>query len=380
MPAMRTSTNSRSVVVILACVGILAAITTIAQRYAFSTLALDREAISSWVHGAGLYAYRAPVSHLGTAMSPPAALVMTPAAFLPIAVAGWLVALAGVAALGLALIVAIGPIAERYGRRTWPVVLAAGALALTLEPVRATLGLGTLDLLVFGLITADIVALRRCSALRGLGIGLATALTGSAAFFVAYLLISRQRRAALTATGTALAAALISLLIAPDETRAWFVEVLWRIDRAGPIDATTNQSLAGVLARLYDASSTPVLLWMSFAVLLTAVGMVRARAAHTDGNEVAAFALVGLTAAIAGPVSGTQELIWVLPAMLVLGDVAAGCRRSRRARFTVAAVLLYLLFVLAPMWSLSGPFAANSFALALILLVNAMPWRDLTGS
>ncbi|GIE20141.1 hypothetical protein Ahu01nite_032430 [Winogradskya humida] len=366
--------------VTLACVGILAAITTIAQRYAFSTLALDREAIASWVHGAGLYAYRSPVSHLGTAMSPPAALVMTPAAFLPVAVAGWLVALAGVAALGLALIVAIGPIAERYGRRTWPVVLAAGALALTLEPVRATLGLGTLDLLVFGLITADIVALRRCSALRGLGIGLATALTGSAAFFIVYLLISRQRRAALTATGTFGAAALISLLIAPDETRAWFVEVLWRIDRAGPIDATTNQSLAGVLARLYDASSTPVLLWMSFAVLLTAVGMVRARAAHADGNEVAAFALVGLTAAIAGPVSGTQELIWVLPAMLVLGDVAAGCRRSQRARYTVAAVLLYLLFVLAPMWSLSGPFAANSFALALILLVNAMPWRDLTGS
>ena len=34
-------------------------------------------------------------------------------------------------------------------------------LALTLEPVRAGLGLGRLDLLLFGLIGADVVALRR---------------------------------------------------------------------------------------------------------------------------------------------------------------------------------------------------------------------------
>jgi alpha-1,2-mannosyltransferase len=35
----------------------------------------------------------------------------------------------------------------------------------------------------------------------------------------------------------------------------------------------------------------------------------------------------------------------------------------------------YLLFVIAPMWSVPGALVANSYALALILLVNTLPWR-----
>ena len=420
MPAMRTAARpatTRWVVVLLAWVGILAAITAIAQRYGFSGLAVDRAAINHALTGDGLYAYRAPLTHLGTALPPPALFLVLPAVFLPLSVAGWLTALAGVAALALAMVALVGPVARRYGRRRWPVVVAAGALALTVEPVRAALGLGSLDLLVFGLLTADIVALRRgawarsraawwpgrsaspppgrtpgdllqrgwaTGAWAGVGVGLATALAVTPAFFIGYLAMTRQWRAALTAAGTALLAALAALLVSPRETAAWFGEVLWRIDRAGPVDAIANQSLAGVLARLYDSATTPVLLWLSFALLLLAVGFIRARAAHADGDEITAFTLVGLTVAIVGPVTDTHELIWVLPALLILIDAAARRRGAarrppsgRRAGlgFAVAAAVTYLLFVLAPMWSLRDPFSANCYALALILLVNALPSR-----
>src|SRR5690349_10650995 len=155
MPAMRTTARpatTRCTVVLLAWVGILAAITTIAQRYGFSDLAVDRSAIVHALDGAGVYSYRSPLTHLGTALPPPALLLVSPAVFLPLPLAGWLTALAGVAALGLALVALVGPVARRYGRRPWPVVLAAGALALTVEPVRAALGLGSLDLLAFGLV------------------------------------------------------------------------------------------------------------------------------------------------------------------------------------------------------------------------------------
>jgi len=423
MPAMRTAARpatTRCTVVLLAWVGILAAITTIAQRYGFSGLAVDRAAIVHALNGDGLYAYRSPLTHLGTALPPPALLLISPAVFLPLPLAGWLTALAGVAALGLALVALVGPVARRYGRRPWPVVLAAGALALTVEPVRAALGLGSLDLLVFGLVTADIVALRRgawarsraawwpgrpasspprgrtpgdllrrgwaTGAWAGLGVGLATALAVAPAFFIVYLALTKQWRAALTATGTALSAALAALLISQRETIAWSGEVLWRIDRTGPVDAIANQSLAGVLARIYDSATTPVLLWLSFSLLLIAVGLIRARAAHADGDEIAAFTLVGLTVSIVGPVTATHELIWVLPAILILIDAAARRRvttqrpqpaRGRRPglAFALAAGVTYLLFVLAPMWSLHDSFSANCYALALILLVNALPWR-----
>jgi len=419
MPAMRTAARptTRSVVVTLACIGILAAITTIAQRYGFSNLAVDREAVRHWLAGDGLYAYRSPDSHLGTALAPAAAILVVPVAVLPLAAAGWLTALAGVAALSLSLIALVGPVARRYGRKPWPAVLAAGALALTVEPVRATLGLGALDLLVFGLVTADIVALRRgawarsraawwpgrpasspprsrtvgdllrrgwaTGAWAGLGTGLAAALAVTPAFFIVYLALTRQWRAALTATVTGLTTALGALLIAPPETAAWFSEVLRRIDRTGPVNATGNQSLAGVLARLYDSATTPVLLWLSFSLLLAAVGLIRARSAHADGDEIAAFTLVGLTAAIVGPMTDTHELIWVLPSILILIDAAARSRAISRRRlpgraglgFAVAAGVTYLLFVLAPMWSLTDPLSGNAYAVALILLVNALPWR-----
>jgi alpha-1,2-mannosyltransferase len=38
-------------------------------------------------------------------------------------------------------------------------------------------------------------------------------------------------------------------------------------------------------------------------------------------------------------------------------------------------VVTYLLFVVAPVWTVDGAFTRNSYALALILLVNALPWR-----
>jgi alpha-1,2-mannosyltransferase len=402
----------------LAAAGVTVALITIFQRYGLADLALERAALRNWVEGLGLYAYRDPGTNLGAAMPPVAAFLLSPVAVLPLGLTGWLIALTGTAALVLAMVALVGPVARRYGRRRWPAVFAASALALTAEPVRATLGLGDLDLILFGLVTADIVALRRGAWARsratwwpgrpasapqrdrqpvhmlrrgwangawaGVGTGLAAAVAVGPALFIAYLAITRQWRAAITAMLTVSTLAAAALLCAPRETAAWFGEVLWRIDRTGGVDRVANQSLAGVLARMYDSATTPVLLWLSFALLLVAVGMIRARSAHSEGDEIAAFTLVGLTGAIVGPVSDTHELIWVLPATLILVDAAARQRttprrplagrgeRYRGVGYAVAAALTYLLFVAAPVWTFFG----NAYAFGLILLINALPWRS----
>jgi alpha-1,2-mannosyltransferase len=420
-------TTTGSVVVLLTCVGAILALATFLHRYGLGDLGLDRDAVRSWLEGDGLYDFRSPETHLGIAVPPVAAYFLVPAAFLPLALSGWLLALTGVAALVLALIALVGPVARRYGRRRWPAVFAASALALAIEPVRAVLGLGDLDLLLFGLITADVVALRRSAWARsraawwpgrqasapprdrplvhllrrgwatgawaGVGIGLATALAVGPGLFIAYLAITRQWRSAFTALGTAVTLAAGALLLAPQETAAWFSDVLWRLDRTGGIDRVDNQSLAGVLARLYDSATTPVLLWLSFALLMLAVGMIRARSAHADGDEIAAFTLVGLTGAVIGPVTDTHELVWVLPAVLILVDAAARQRvhgrrpvNARGSRFlgggwAAAALLTYLLFLIAPVWTFGGGrgvvgmLGGNAYAIGLILLVNALPWR-----
>ncbi|RZU51053.1 alpha-1,2-mannosyltransferase [Krasilnikovia cinnamomea] len=411
----------------LACAGVGIAVAALTHRYGLTGLALDRAAVRSWLSGDGLYAYRAPDSDLGTAVPPAAAFLLLPAAWLPIAIAGRLLALAGIAALALTLYALAGPVARRYGRPRWRAVLAAGALALLLEPVRSALGLGHLDVLIFGLIVADVVALRRNAWTRsraawwpgrprppaphlggparpgrrwsqrgtwaGVGIGAATALNLSPVLFIVYLAGTRQWRAAVTAVVTALTLGVGAVLAAPQQSAAYLGEVLGRLDRRGGMDSPGNQSLAGVLARLYDSATTPVLLWLSVALLLAAVGLLRARSAHADGDEVAAFTLVGLTTAIVSPVTGTYELIWVVPAVLILVDAAfrqrVGARRPWPGRppgfagggYAVAAVLTYLLFVTTPMGTLAeaggvvGMLGGNAYALAVILLINGLPAR-----
>ena len=359
---------------------------------------------------------------------------------MPPPAAGALLALVGVSALVLALIALAGPIARRYGRARLPAVLIALVLALPLAPIRATLGLGSLDLLLFGLVTADVVALRRSAWARsraawwpgppasrppslllgrfsslllgrfssllllcrfsslpggcvswlgrggvswlrrgwatgawaGVGTGIATALAIGPGLFIAYLAVTRQWRAAVTATITAATLLAAGSLAAPGAT--W----LPRPNRL--LDDPLNQSLAGVLARLYDSTTTPILIWLSFSALLVAVGLTRARSAHTDGDEIAAFTLVGLTGAAVGPVTRIHELVWIVPAILILVDAAAHRRvttKGPKARrhpglgFAIAAALVYSLTLADPRWTAGW----NGYAFTLILLLNALPWR-----
>ncbi|MGX6604690.1 glycosyltransferase 87 family protein [Micromonosporaceae bacterium Da 78-11] len=398
----------------LGCLAALWAIGFYLHRYGLSGLAVDIGAVRSWLAGDGLYAYRSPGSRLGTAEPPVAAILISFGAGLPLTLTGGLIALAGVTALLLALIALVGPVARRYGRSRRPAVLVAAGLALMIEPVRATLGLGRLDLLLFGLVAADIVALRRgawarsraawwpgrpasqpqrgrlpadllrrgwaTGAWAGIGTGIATALAVSPVLFIAYFVLTRQWRAAFTALGTTVSLLIGALLIAPSATATWFDSVLTQFDRAGPVDAPGNQSLAGVLARLYDSTTAPVLIWLAFAGLLVAVGMIRARSAHADGDEIAAFTVVGLTSAVVGPVSDVHELIWVLPAMLILVDAAARRRvvgrgprpaRFAGARWAAAAALVFVLCAVDPVWTLGW----NAYAIMLVVLLNTLPWR-----
>ncbi|GIE32035.1 hypothetical protein Ait01nite_050800 [Actinoplanes italicus] len=411
----------------LVAVGVLltvAIITLYLQRYGLSTLAVEHEAIRGWLAGDGLYAYRSPDNEAGAALPPALALMLAPLTLLPLRAAGWLLALAGLTALVLTIRIVTGPVARRYGRRHSPFVVTATALALMAEPVRAAIGFGRPELLIFALLAADLVALRRTSRTRhrslaavlgsgrsgarrvpgqsrsevdptapgslrrawyagtwaGVGTGLATALSPAAILFIVHLFITRQRRVAVTALATATVVTLTALLLAPAETLAWYGTTMWELDRPAPVSDHDNQSLAGVMARLYGFPAPPVLVWLSFGVLLVAVGLIRARSAHADGDEVAAFTLIGLTTAVAGPVTTAAESLWLLPAVLILADTGVRSRSSvrlpRSARFTgtgylAAAVAGYLVLISTPVWSLRW----NVPAFALIVLVNALPWR-----
>ncbi|MEU4566153.1 glycosyltransferase 87 family protein [Micromonospora sp. NPDC023956] len=411
------------------------------RPYNFFDMKIYHGAMVWWANGNELYDFIAPDTTLGFTYPPFGGLVMLPMAHLPVGAAGWLNALGSTAALAVVLAGLLRPVVDRIGQPLWFVVAVAVPLAVAIEPVRETLGYGQVNLLLFALVMADLIGLRwrarRGTRYRrddgplrrfvfsgvwaGAGIGLATSIKLTPALFIVYLLITRQWRAAATAIATATGVTLGMFTLAGTESRAYFARVLWQTERVGAADMTPNQSLAGLLARLYDSIETPGLLWLAFAVLMLALGLSRAMNARADGDELTAFTLVGLTTNVISPISWTHHLVWVIPAIVVLADAALRRREAIRGpmqrsgaassyggppgvnglrppiwyptmtgfRHGAAAVLLYLIFLVSPIWpyehqlpevshyadGLFGALMENSLALALIVLVAALPWR-----
>lgn len=415
------------------------AIEAYGRYYDFFDMKIYHGAVVWWSGGNELYDFIAPGMTIGYTYPPFAGLLMMPLALVPVKAAGVINVVASLAALAVVLAALLAPITRRYGWSLWFVVGIATALATATEPVRETLGFGQVNLLLFALIFADLVALRWRSrgrgnpldgrgplvrfltsgAWAGAGIGLATSIKLTPALFIVYLMITRQWRVAFTAIGTAIGVTVGTFAVAGRESMTYWTSVLWQTERVGQADMTPNQSLAGVLARMYDSVTAPTLLWLAFAMLLLAVGLSRASHAHGDGDELTAFTLVGLTTNVISPISWSHHLLYVIPAMIILFDATLRRRDAGRVpirrvgaggsglaaltglrapawlpalvkmRHALLAVGLFVLFVRSPIWpyehqlpqvshyadGLWGALMENSLALAIIVLVAALPWR-----
>ncbi|MFI2708619.1 glycosyltransferase 87 family protein [Micromonospora sp. NPDC018662] len=414
------------------------AIGAFGRPYNFFDMKIYHGAVLWWANGNELYDFVAPSTTLGFTYPPFAGLVMLPMSWLPVDAAGFVNALASIAALAVVLAALLRPIVDRLGWSLWFTVGIATPLAVAIEPSRETLGYGQVNLLLFALIMADLVGLRwrakrgthhetaesplarflYSGAWAGVGIGLATAVKLTPALFIGYLMLTRQWRAAWIAVATTVGVTLATFGAVGEESRAYFTTVLWQTERVGAADMTANQSLAGLLARLYDSIETPGLLWLAFSVLVLALGLSRALSARADGDELTAFTLVGLTANVISPISWSHHLVWVIPAIVVLADAAVRRREASRGlplrtsgpatangvptlrppiwyptltgfRHAAGALGLYLLFLISPIWpyehqlpevshyqdGLFGALMENSLAIALIVLVAALPWR-----
>jgi hypothetical protein len=336
-------------------------------HYRFFDMVIYHDAIRWWLSGGELYEYAAPVrGQLGFTYPPFAAFVLMPAAAVPAQLAGWLNAAGSVLALTVALGVVVG--------RSW--LPMAVPLALCMEPVRQTLGLGQVNLWLFALVVLDLIVLRRTgSRWTGVGVGLATAIKITPGLFIVYLLVTGQWRAARTAAVTVAALTGCGLVLAPAETVRYFGDLLWRTERVGAAEAVANQSLAGLLAR---TATAPGDWWLPLCLLALAVGLRRAWLAHRAGDEAAALTLVGLTGNLISPMSWTHHLVFLPVAIYLLADAGlggGGGLRDRDPMPLLAALAGYGLSVVSPIWFGSGALARDTFTLMLIGLVAALPRR-----
>jgi alpha-1,2-mannosyltransferase len=178
-------------------------------------------------------------------------------------------------------------------RAAWPVVVLLAVVATALDPVRTTLYLGQINIVLLALVVGDLLG-RRGSRLRGAGVGLAAAVKLTPLLFVVYLVVTRRWRAAATALATFVAAAGLGFLFAPaDSVAFWFDGTFLAANRISDVAGPSNHSLNGLLARL-GAEGLP---WLAVAGALGAATIVQAVRAHREGEEVLAVTVCGLASA-----------------------------------------------------------------------------------
>lgn len=308
------------------------------------------------LRGAPVYGFMTQPPQLLPFTYPPfAVLLAVPLAGLPWTAAQWL--WVGLIAVALAVTVryAFGGLLARAGR--WSPLLAGALVALCAYPmpVRDQFRFGQVDMFLVAMCVAD-CASRRTRRPGGLLVGLATAIKLVPGVFVIYFLVTGRRREAVTATVTAAAATLGTFLVLPADSADYWFRALFDSGRLGSNTATTNQSIRGMLLRLYWPDSVTSVLWPACAVAVAYVGFRAARRAALAGNEVGGVAITGLVAVLVSPVSWIHHLSWLVVVFGALAGAGRGAgvrpadERPVDLRSVLLAVGVWLYFVLQIPW------------------------------
>ena len=203
-----------------------------------------------------------------------------------------------------------------------------------LEPVRLSLQLGQVNLVILAVVVADLLGpdKRRWA---GVGIGIVAGIKLTPALFIVYLVLIGRRRAAAVASLTFAATVAVGFLLLPrDSTYFWLRGGFDDVARITS-DPVANTSLKGLFVRLHLAG-VPV---TAATAVLAVVALAVAVLAWRRGHAVLGLAIVGMSSAALSPFSWSHHWVWVVPLMVHLGYRAyvLGSRWSLAALWVFSA-------------------------------------------
>ncbi|MEU9891397.1 glycosyltransferase 87 family protein [Sphaerisporangium sp. NPDC051011] len=347
---------------------------------------------------------------------PIAALLAVPLAVMSWPVAQWVWTAGVLVCLAVSVHFCFRDVLAHRRPRAWappvlfgPVLFGVVAVAcLYLMPIRDQFRFGQVDILLVMLCVVDVLA-RRPWWPRGMLIGLATAVKLTPGVFLIYLLITgfgkdalpEQRRTFFMAAFTAALLTIVPFLVIPHDAANFWFSALLDSERLGSNTATTNQSIRGMLLRLYLPGWLTAALWLAVAGFVAWYGFRHARRALIRGDRMTAVALTGLMAVLISPVAWIHHLAWLVIALAALAAPVLQDRRDRQdghdpaggrpawlaLLVPVAAWLYYVVPI--PWWGVSlraaeipvlspvlGRVVQDAFGLGALALVWLLARRD----
>jgi alpha-1,2-mannosyltransferase len=266
---------------------------------------------------------------------PAAQLVWVPVIYVPLAVVIWY---------------AFAPLLHRVrgpaGLRA-AVFAAVFAACAYLFPLRDEMRFGQVDMALLAMAVADCAA-RTPRWPRGVLVGLATAIKLVPGVFIVYLWLSGRRRAALTAMITAVACTLGAWLLLPRDSVTYWTSAIFDPGRLGSNAGTSNQSLRGMLIRVFLPAQAPGAVWLVIAAAVAVAGFTVAGRLARESREMEGVAITALLGVLLSPVSWIHHYLVVV---VVIGAILANGRSPRRVAIAAGTALYFALTI--PWWGQS---------------------------
>ena len=329
--------------------------------------------------------------HLPFTYPPFSTLLFWPLSWLPTGAAGVVWAVVNLASLTVILAVTmlvVAPELRSEGEGVpWATVMMLLGPAVLLEPVMLDLSFGQINLVLVALVLTDLTTRIRIGGRelpRGIGVGVAAAIKLVPVIFIPYLLVTRQRRAALTASLSAAVCTLAAFAVNPSASWSFWTRYVTDQSRIGTVTYISNQSLEGALDRLaHHVLGARVIDPVSLVVVVVGLGLVWW--AWRSSSTLLAVLVSADLGLLASPITWAHHVVWIVAA---LGWLWWGRDRPRGGRWWALGVAA--LFYVAPMWRIAhGPrfdtsergaslLAGSSFTVAMVAflpLVAVMLWR-----
>ena len=256
---------------------------------------------------------------------PLAAIFFAPFAWLPLPAAGVAITVLTLVLLVVSVWLALTRLAvcpDRSADRWWLTVAISAVAAVALAPLHATFDFGQINVVLMALVLADCAPVRTRWP-RGLLLGVAIALKLTPAVFILYFLLRRDVRAAVTSMLSFLAATALGFALAWADSVQYWTTTIHDTDRIGTPTLNTNQNISAALARLGLAAEPRMLVWAACAALVLGLTVWAGRAAVRAGQPMPALIAVALFGLVVSPVSWSHHWVWILPALLTTGTLAA---------------------------------------------------------
>jgi alpha-1,2-mannosyltransferase len=215
---------------------------------------------------------------------------------------------------------------------------------LNLGPWRETLAFGQINILLMGLMAADLLVRnqRWSQGFPGSGflVGVAAGIKLTPLVFGLYFVMRKDWRGLLNMGAGFASTVLLGWLVRPAESAQFWLEILPDTSRIGGAGYVDNLSIKGALLHFGVPEAGVTVPWLVLSLLVVAMGAAIIKTASGQGARVVAISATALTMLLISPVSWSHHWVWVAAVLPAFAwTLRETPQRHRVTRWVMGGVL-----------------------------------------